>query len=119
MTHRNYKEEADISPQTQMEEKEYNVDFFMTIVAMLALPVIFFLPFFVRNHWVISVIAFILGLASFLTLMIIPGRALIKKRPITRRLIYIFIVSVFAQMVSVGLFTDVIIDVLMRGYNPI
>ena len=32
-----------------MEQKEYNVDFFMTIVAMLALPVIFFLPFFCKK----------------------------------------------------------------------
>lgn len=103
-----------------MKEKGYNVGFIATTVAFLSLSLLFFLPIIVRNHWVTSIVAFILGSASFLILVTtIIGRTLIKKRPITRKLIYIFIISVFAQIVSVGLFANVVIDFLVRGYNPI
>ncbi|MBB6276188.1 hypothetical protein [Porphyromonas circumdentaria] len=102
-----------------MKEKGYNVGFIATTVAFLSLSLLFFLPIIVRNHWVTSIVAFILGSASFLILVTTIGRTLIKKRPITRKLIYIFIISVFAQIVSVGLFANVVIDFLVRGYNPI
>lgn len=114
MTHRNYKEEADISPQTQMEEKEYRkVDPWDIVVPILVVLLADSLPRIIGDAWIVSIIAFVVGVASFFFLAFFVGRILRKNKPVTYKMTRFLMVAIFAGILSLALLAKVVVSLLM------